>query len=793
MAELQLRLQTDLLGEEAAVVLRGGWGGAEEVPHDYDDYDNKGPHHDPGGPLLQKVCLELTRSLLSWFAERSSSPSSSSSSSSCCRPPSSGLQHQRLLTSSSLLGSQRRRLLESSLVHYFLPHIISRLGLRPPPHGDPVAAAAAGGGGGGVGGSSCLEFLRRVLPLGPEGRRVVVEGGGGEKGRSRRPGGGGDCGGAGGGAPPPPPAAAGGGEGDCGGFEVYHSRPTSSSADSKEKAAPLSAWLAGVQDRVAAIVARKRSVPLRGAAAATAAASAAAAAAVVAREASVVILYSDAAVSLLPIETMPCLAKTVVCRGLHPALMRANFRSNRDNDDDAAAAAARQGRRRRSEQKKKTKKCGATAGSRNNGSGGADDEVVAAAAVSPSSSSSSPPWGCRSLDARHGRVFYVVNPEGDLLTAEKAVPTHLRNRPTWTGVVGTKPPNLSSQILHHFLHSDIYLYCGHNAGELYLNDEAVQRGSLKGARDESLHSANNRRSAAVLIGCSSGKVCCRGGFDSCVEGPAVDYLVGGCPFVVGVMWNVTDVDLDRFTWRLLDVWSEEAKPSAAAPRAEAATAAANEACGATEVVVATDISVGKGKGGRGGKKAPRSISNSSVGGSGRVPSSRRNRSSDSTSVVDPPSTASAAEAAPPRRRPPSRSAKSKYAPADLPPPPTHCSSRRQQVGVPKMATGPSSSLATLAPYLAAENTALGAERTTVSRRKKRSSSCGVLPAAAVVMGSSEGTANTTSKRSDGPPLCSSSSSCPSKVRLCEAVLTARRACILEHIIGGSCAVFGLPM
>ena len=56
--------------------------------------------------------------------------------------------------------------------------------------------------------------------------------------------------------------------------------------------------------------------------------------------------------------------------------------------------------------------------------------------------------------------------------------------------------------------------------------------------------------AALLWGCSSGRLRSRGIYDA--AGPALNYLLGGAPFVVGTLWDVTDRDIDSLSMACME-------------------------------------------------------------------------------------------------------------------------------------------------------------------------------------------------------------------------------------------------
>ena len=83
----------------------------------------------------------------------------------------------------------------------------------------------------------------------------------------------------------------------------------------------------------------------------------------------------------------------------------------------------------------------------------------------------------------------------------------------------------------HHQTSDLFVYCGHGAGEVMYESYKFRKFSSC--------------PAALLWGCSSGRLRSRGIYDA--AGPALNYLLGGAPFVVGTLWDVTDKDIDSLS------------------------------------------------------------------------------------------------------------------------------------------------------------------------------------------------------------------------------------------------------
>ncbi|KAJ2808157.1 separin protein [Coemansia guatemalensis] len=133
-------------------------------------------------------------------------------------------------------------------------------------------------------------------------------------------------------------------------------------------------------------------------------------------------------------------------------------------------------------------------------------------------------------------AFYVLNPEGDLHRTQANFEAYLRSAAGWNGVVGRRPMN--NECEHGLSSSDIFLYFGHGGAESYISRSQIR--------------ALDRCAVALLLGCSSGQLKLAGEYDAL--GTATDYLVGGCPALVGNLWDVGDKDIDRFAASMLHAW-----------------------------------------------------------------------------------------------------------------------------------------------------------------------------------------------------------------------------------------------
>ncbi len=136
--------------------------------------------------------------------------------------------------------------------------------------------------------------------------------------------------------------------------------------------------------------------------------------------------------------------------------------------------------------------------------------------------------------AKFEKGFYMLNPGGDLVRTQSKFENELK-RPGYCGIVNREPDEDLTQELGG---CDVFLYFGHGGAEKYINSNTLNKLA--------------KAPSALLFGCSSGRLRENGDFDP--HGIALDYLLASSPMVLGNMWDVTDVDTDRFTKALLDAW-----------------------------------------------------------------------------------------------------------------------------------------------------------------------------------------------------------------------------------------------
>ena len=135
---------------------------------------------------------------------------------------------------------------------------------------------------------------------------------------------------------------------------------------------------------------------------------------------------------------------------------------------------------------------------------------------------------------------YILNPSADLKTTQDTFDQALAAQlpsPSWTRVAGRAPTE--AEFERALAHSDVLLYFGHGSGAQYIRGRTVRR-------------LDRCRAAALLMGCSSASLAEAGEYEA--SGPVWNYLLAGCPAVVGTLWDVTDRDIDRLAGRALEEW-----------------------------------------------------------------------------------------------------------------------------------------------------------------------------------------------------------------------------------------------
>nr|XP_057910320.1 prefoldin subunit 5 isoform X1 [Doryrhamphus excisus] len=141
-------------------------------------------------------------------------------------------------------------------------------------------------------------------------------------------------------------------------------------------------------------------------------------------------------------------------------------------------------------------------------------------------------------------TFYLLDPDGNLGNTQQHFKELFSSQPSWAGVCGRAPT--SGQLEEAVATKDLYIFMGHGAGVRFLDSRALLKRPM--------------RAASLLIGCSSAALTVRGEQEG--QGIVLNYLIAGCPFVLGNLWDVTDRDIDRFAKALLESWLSSESGSA---------------------------------------------------------------------------------------------------------------------------------------------------------------------------------------------------------------------------------------
>lgn len=132
---------------------------------------------------------------------------------------------------------------------------------------------------------------------------------------------------------------------------------------------------------------------------------------------------------------------------------------------------------------------------------------------------------------------YILNPSSDLKNTQTFFQSSFSSLESWTGIVNEAPDETSFE--KALSSSDLLVYFGHGSGAQYIRGKTIRR-------------LEKCKPATFLMGCSSAALTEAGEFEC--YGPVWNYMMAGCPAVVGTLWDVTDRDIDRFAGRTFEEW-----------------------------------------------------------------------------------------------------------------------------------------------------------------------------------------------------------------------------------------------
>ncbi|RLU20460.1 hypothetical protein DMN91_007070 [Ooceraea biroi] len=146
--------------------------------------------------------------------------------------------------------------------------------------------------------------------------------------------------------------------------------------------------------------------------------------------------------------------------------------------------------------------------------------------------------GCRIIKAKEDLGISVINPSGDLEKMERRLKLFMNFwLPQWKSCYNTKPDEklFEDALVNH----DILMYNGHGSGIQYLSGEDIEKMRVK--------------STVLLFGCSSVKLLLIGGRYP-PHGVSNQYLIACSPCLLGMLWEVTDADIDTMTANFMSNW-----------------------------------------------------------------------------------------------------------------------------------------------------------------------------------------------------------------------------------------------
>jgi separase len=158
----------------------------------------------------------------------------------------------------------------------------------------------------------------------------------------------------------------------------------------------------------------------------------------------------------------------------------------------------------------------------------------------------------KQLDAPSGHYIQasnggtsILNPSGDLSHTSKTLKPRLDELDgPWTHIANRAPTE--SEFEDSLRSKDLVLYFGHGSGAQFVRSKAVRR-LYPGAHDGKPGCATT-----FLFGCSSVHLTENGIYEP--SGMLASYLTAGAPAVVGMLWDVTDKDCDRFAVKAGELW-----------------------------------------------------------------------------------------------------------------------------------------------------------------------------------------------------------------------------------------------
>lgn len=151
----------------------------------------------------------------------------------------------------------------------------------------------------------------------------------------------------------------------------------------------------------------------------------------------------------------------------------------------------------------------------------------------------------------------ILNPGGDLKHTQETLGPHLNDTPgAWHHLIGRTPEEKTLEAA--LATKDVLLYFGHGSGAQYIRGRTIKKllcqTPLSPSSGDDTNEEEKRKplATALLFGCSSAHVTDNGAFEP--SGMLCAHLTAGVPAVLGMLWDVTDKDCDRFAVATLQKW-----------------------------------------------------------------------------------------------------------------------------------------------------------------------------------------------------------------------------------------------
>ncbi|CAO2657190.1 Nn.00g033160.m01.CDS01 [Neocucurbitaria sp. VM-36] len=157
----------------------------------------------------------------------------------------------------------------------------------------------------------------------------------------------------------------------------------------------------------------------------------------------------------------------------------------------------------------------------------------------------------------------ILNPSGDLSHTLKTLKPRLDElQGPWKHIANRAPTE--QEFEDSLRERDVVLYFGHGSGAQYVKSKSVRR-LYPGQQDADKQKPGC--ATTLLFGCSSVHLTENGIYEP--SGMLASYLTAGAPAVVGMLWDVTDKDCDRFAVKVGELWGLWPEPQEEAAAANA--------------------------------------------------------------------------------------------------------------------------------------------------------------------------------------------------------------------------------